>query len=157
MALAHFATRRKCTAFIFRPGPLRSAPDTPCHLVRASTGLSESCQQTQTCRSLLSLQWQPWCRRQAQQPLQIELRSVRMPLSTPHPGRVRTLSGARSDSSKAAKMKVCSMLHRTLVTRLLQGAAAGAVVTMIFGFNWAGGLGLHPLQGKVPTLPLTEA
>ena len=54
-----------------------------------------------------------------------ELRSVRMPLSTPHPGRVRMLSGARSDSSKAAKMKVRSMLHGTLVTRLLQGAAAG--------------------------------
>src|SRR6202008_4605133 len=74
---------------------------------------------------LRSLQCQPWCRRQAQQPLQIELRSVRMPLSTPHPGRVRMLSGARSDSSKAAKMKVRSMLHGTLVTRLLQGAAAG--------------------------------
>ena len=35
-------------------------------------------------------------------------------------------------------MQVPSMLQGESLTRLLQGAAAGAVVTMIVGFNWGG-------------------
>ena len=35
-------------------------------------------------------------------------------------------------------MQVPSMLQGELLTRLLQGAAAGAVATIIIGFNWGG-------------------
>jgi len=35
-------------------------------------------------------------------------------------------------------MQVPSILQGPSLTRLLQGAAAGAVVTMIVGFNWGG-------------------
>jgi hypothetical protein len=54
-------------------------------------------------------------------------------------------------------MEVRSMLHETLVTRLLQGAAAGAVVTMIVGFNWGGRSRPSPSARQGSTLPLTEA
>jgi hypothetical protein len=81
-----------------------------------------------------------------------------MPLGTPHPGRVRTLRGACSDSSKAAKiMEVRSILHGPSFTRLLQGAAAGAVVTIIVGFNWGGRSRPSPSARQGPILPLTEA
>jgi len=39
---------------------------------------------------------------------------------------------------KGNTMQVPSMLQRESLTRLLQGAAAGAVATMIVGFNWGG-------------------
>src|SRR5882672_11229955 len=35
-------------------------------------------------------------------------------------------------------MELPSILQGPLLTRLLQGAAAGAVVTLIVGFNWGG-------------------
>jgi hypothetical protein len=40
--------------------------------------------------------------------------------------------------AKGNLMQVPSMLQGESLTRLLQGAAAGAVVTMIVGFNWGG-------------------
>jgi hypothetical protein len=39
---------------------------------------------------------------------------------------------------KAKVMELPSILQGPSLTRLLQGAAAGAVVTMIVGFNWGG-------------------
>ena len=39
-------------------------------------------------------------------------------------------------------MQVPSILQGESLTRLLQGAAAGAVATMIIGFNWGGWLSL---------------
>ena len=35
-------------------------------------------------------------------------------------------------------MELPAILHGESLTRLLQGAAAGAVVTLIVGFNWGG-------------------
>ncbi len=35
-------------------------------------------------------------------------------------------------------MSLSSMLQDQTIKRLVQGAAAGAVVTMIVGFNWGG-------------------
>jgi hypothetical protein len=46
--------------------PLHFAPRTPCDQIQASSGLSESCQnKAATYRNLRFLQWQSWCRRQA--------------------------------------------------------------------------------------------
>jgi hypothetical protein len=41
-------------------------------------------------------------------------------------------------SSKGEVMEFPSILQGESLTRLLQGAAAGAAVTMIVGFNWGG-------------------
>jgi hypothetical protein len=50
----------------------------------------------------------------------------------------RAARGARPSHRKAKIMEVPSILQGPSLTRLLQGAAAGAVVTMIVGFNWGG-------------------
>jgi hypothetical protein len=138
--------------------PLRSAPGTPCHLVRASNGLSESCPKTQTYRSLRL----PSVAALVPSAGAITTANrVAFGADAPqHPasGRVRTLRGARSVSSKAAKiMEVRSILHEPSFTRLLQGAAAGALVTMIVGFNWGERSRPSPSARQGPTLPLTEA
>jgi hypothetical protein len=52
--------------------------------------------------------------------------------------RARALRGARPSHRKAKIMEVPSILQGPSLTRLLQGAAAGAAVTMIVGFNWGG-------------------
>jgi hypothetical protein len=54
-------------------------------------------------------------------------------------------------------MEVRSILYEPSFTRLLQGAAAGAVVTMIVGFSWGGRFRPSPSARQGPTLPLTEA
>jgi hypothetical protein len=52
---------------------------------------------------------------------------------------VRALLAARTFLCRKAKvMELPSILQGPLLTRLLQGAAAGAVVTLIVGFNWGG-------------------
>jgi|SRR5690348_8033292 hypothetical protein len=57
--------------------------------------------------------------------------------SVPEPIRV---SGARLRNSRAkgTTMQLPSILRGESLTRLLQGAAVGAVATMIIGFNWGG-------------------
>jgi hypothetical protein len=45
---------------------------------------------------------------------------------------------SRSSHRKAKVMELPAILQGESVTRLLQGAAAGAVLTMIIGFNWGG-------------------
>jgi hypothetical protein len=45
---------------------------------------------------------------------------------------------SRSSHRKAKVMEFPSILRGESLTRLLQGAAAGAAVTMIVGFNWGG-------------------
>jgi hypothetical protein len=45
---------------------------------------------------------------------------------------------SRSSYRKAKVMELPAILQGESVTRLLQGAAAGAVLTMIIGFNWGG-------------------
>jgi hypothetical protein len=45
---------------------------------------------------------------------------------------------SRSSHRKAKVMEFPSMLQGESLTRLLQGAAVGAVATMIIGFNWGG-------------------
>jgi hypothetical protein len=45
---------------------------------------------------------------------------------------------SRSSDRKAKVMELPSILQGESRTRLLQGAAAGAVLTMIVGFNWGG-------------------
>src|SRR4030095_6463604 len=44
----------------------------------------------------------------------------------------------RNMSMKGNTMQVPSILQGESLTRLLQGAAAGAVATMVVGFNWGG-------------------
>ena len=52
---------------------------------------------------------------------------------------MRALLAARTFSDRKAKvMELPSILQGPSLTRLLQGAAAGAVVTLIVGFNWGG-------------------
>jgi hypothetical protein len=74
---------------------LRFAPCTPCDLIRASTGLSESCPKN------ADVPKSPFPAVAALVPsagtitLQIELRSDADALSTPHLVRVRALRGAR--------------------------------------------------------------
>jgi len=65
--------------------------------------------------------------------LQIELRSDADALSTPHPVRVRTRAARVPTHRNAKIMEVLSILRGPSLTRLFQGAAAGAVVTMIVG------------------------
>src|SRR4029453_8979173 len=50
----------------------------------------------------------------------------------------RCLQRARSSHRKVKVMELPSILQGPSLTRLLQGAAAGAVVTLIVGFNWGG-------------------
>jgi len=45
---------------------------------------------------------------------------------------------SRSAHRKATVVELPSILQGDSLTRLLQGAAAGAAVTMIVGFNWGG-------------------
>src|SRR5689334_23437732 len=45
---------------------------------------------------------------------------------------------SRSSHRKAKAMELPSILQGDSLTRLLQGAAAGAAVTMFIGFNWGG-------------------
>jgi hypothetical protein len=46
--------------------------------------------------------------------------------------------GAYSSHRKAKAMELPQILQGELLTRLLQGAATGAVVTVVVGFNWGG-------------------
>ncbi len=48
------------------------------------------------------------------------------------------LAAPRPSHRKARVMEVPSILQGHSLKRLLQGAAAGAVATMIVGFNWGG-------------------
>jgi len=132
--------------------PLRSAPGTPCHVVRASNGLSESCPKTQTYRSLrlpsvAALVPSAGAITTANR-VAFGADAPRHPAS----GRVRTLRGARSVSSKAAKINGSSFNPaRTLVHASL------ALVTMIVGFNLGERSRPSPSARQGPTLPLTEA
>ena len=57
----------------------------------------------------------------------------------PHSVRPRTARGARpSHFLKVKVMEVPSILRGDSLKRLLQGAAAGAILVMIVGFNWGG-------------------
>jgi hypothetical protein len=59
-------------------------------------------------------------------------------MSTSHPC-VRALhAGARSSHRKAKAMQIPSILQGESLKRLLQGAAVGAVATIVVGFNWGG-------------------
>jgi hypothetical protein len=51
---------------------------------------------------------------------------------------VRAACDSRFSHRKAKVMEFPSFLQGDSLTRLLQGAAAGAVVTLIVGFNWGG-------------------
>ena len=64
--------------------PLRSAPGTPCHPVRASNGLSESCPKTQTYRSLRLPSVAALVPSAGAITTANRVASVRMLLSTPH-------------------------------------------------------------------------
>jgi hypothetical protein len=82
---------------------------------------------------------------------------MRMPQAPPHPVGVRTRTARVPTHRKAKIMEVCSILQRPSRTRLLQGAAAGAVVTMIVGFNWGGRSRPSPSARQGAMLPVTEA
>jgi hypothetical protein len=56
----------------------------------------------------------------------------------PHRARPRADCGARSSHHQGEIMEMPSILQGDSVTRLLQGAAAGAGVAMIVGFGWGG-------------------
>ena len=57
-------------------------------------------------------------------------------------------------------MELPAILHGESLTRLLQGAAAGAVVTLIVGFNWGGwvtGSSAREMTQKSTTAALVAA
>jgi hypothetical protein len=51
---------------------------------------------------------------------------------------VRARRSARPSHRKAKVMELPAILQGESVTRLLQGAAAGAVATIVIGFSWGG-------------------
>jgi len=60
------------------------------------------------------------------------------------------LSGARPSYRKAKAMQVPSILQGESLKRLMQGAAAGAVATIVVGFYW-GGWSLGSTADKMAT------
>jgi hypothetical protein len=57
--------------------------------------------------------------------------------SAPEPIRV-SVASLRNSRAKGTTLQLPSILRGESLTRLLQGAAVGAVATMIIGFNWGG-------------------
>jgi hypothetical protein len=49
-----------------------------------------------------------------------------------------SVASLRNSRAKGTTMQLPSILRGESLTRLLQGAAVGAVATMIIGFNWGG-------------------
>jgi hypothetical protein len=78
--------------------------------------------------------WQRWCHRQAQpQSITFVWRAIAV-----RPRRCSSRAFAWPLSIKETTMQVPSFLQGESLKRLMQGAALGAVATIVVGFNWGG-------------------
>src|SRR6266480_4021250 len=120
-----------CSAFNSSTGHCALRPRPHFIRYRQAAACPRAAQKTQTYRSLRFPAVAALVPSAGTITLQIELRLDADALSTPHPVRTRA---ARVPTHRNAKiMEVLSILRGPSLTRLLQGAAAGAVVTMIVG------------------------
>ena len=124
---------------ILRPPALCFTPDSPHNLRQASCGLSESCSKNG------DVPKSPFVTVAAVVPSAGTIMLLKQTFvcgCDQHPHSARAACGARSSHSmvraKGTVMQLPEILHGESLTRLLQGAVVGFLVTVIVGFNWGG-------------------